>query len=160
MTGTAGGTETWQQAYRRHGYFFRWAAGLTIATGFYLHLSRIFLGDDILLAHILTRTFDRLLTIPMIYAAVTGILVYPRIIFANRPHRVAVTASLAYMTLSVPLHLWGSYLTDSVSVYTRTFPVWFSFLLLVVYTVFMTLFVRLRIAPERITPKGKARQVA
>ena len=45
----------------------------------------------------------------------------------------------------MPLHLWGSYFTENVSVYTQTFPVWFSYLLLiVVYPAFLTMFWRLR----------------
>jgi hypothetical protein len=60
-------------AYRRHGYFFREVAMLTIALGFCLHLFRVIFGDDATLRHAVTPTTDVLLMIPMTYAAIAGI---------------------------------------------------------------------------------------
>ena len=34
------------ETYRRHGYFFREVAMLTIAIGYFLHLYRVIFGDD------------------------------------------------------------------------------------------------------------------
>ena len=92
--------------YRRHGYFFREAAMLTIAIGFGMHLYRVIFGDDLALRYVVTPESDILLMIPMTYAAVTGILGYRRMVFANRVHKIALTASLGYITASVPLHLY------------------------------------------------------
>ena len=41
-------------------------------------------GDDATLQYAVTQTTDTLLMIPMTYAAVTGILSYRRMVFANR----------------------------------------------------------------------------
>jgi hypothetical protein len=38
---------SWWDAYRRHGYFFREAATLTILIGFGLHLYRVIFGNDL-----------------------------------------------------------------------------------------------------------------
>jgi hypothetical protein len=89
--------------YRRHGYFFREVAMLTILIGFGMHLYRVIFGDDLTLQYAVTQTSDVLLMIPMTYAAITGILSYRRMVFANRVHKIALTASLVYITASVPL---------------------------------------------------------
>ena len=94
--------------YRKHGYFFREAAMLTIVIGFCLHLYRVIFGDDATLQYAVTQTTDTLLMIPMTYAAVTGILSYRRMVFANRVHRIALTAAVGYITVSVPLHIWAT----------------------------------------------------
>jgi hypothetical protein len=132
-------------AYRRHGYFFREAAMLTILTGFGLHLFRVIFGDDLTLQYVLTSKTDLLLTIPMTYAAITGIAGYRRMRFANRASRVALTASLVYITVSVPLHLYVLFVLGDVSFYVHMAGYWFSwFLLIVVYPAFLTLFAKLQ----------------
>src|SRR5690242_5820103 len=131
--------------YRRRGYFFREAAMLTIAVGFFLHLYRVIFGNDLALQYVVTRESDMLLLIPMTYAAITGILSYRRMVFANRVHRVALTASLGYITASVPLHLYVLFVLHDVSFYVHMAGYWFSWLLLiVVYPAFLTLFARLQ----------------
>ncbi len=137
--------ETLWDAYRRHGYFFREVAMLTIAMGLGLHLYRVIFGDDATLQHVLTPTTDMLLTIPMTYAAITGILSYRRMQFLNRIHRVALTVALAYITVSVPLHLYVLLALRDVSFYVHMAGYWFSYLLLiVVYPAFLTLFWKLQ----------------
>ena len=113
-----------------HGYFFREVAMLTIAFGFVLHLFRVIFGDDLTLQYAVTPASDILLMIPMTYAAVTGILSYRRMVFANRLHKVALTASLVYITASVPLHLYVLFVLQDVSVYVHMAGHWFSYLLL------------------------------
>ena len=88
--------------YRRHGYFFREVAMLTIAIGYFLHLYRVIFGDELTLQYVVTKESDVLLMIPMTYAAITGILSYRRMVFASRLHKAALTASLVYITVSVP----------------------------------------------------------
>jgi len=131
--------------YRRRGYFFREAAMLTIAVGFFLHLFRVIFGNDLALQYVVTRESDMLLLIPMTYAAITGILSYRRMVFANRVHRVALTASLGYITASVPLHLYVLFVLHDVSFYVHMAGYWFSyFLLIAVYPAFLTLFAKLQ----------------
>jgi hypothetical protein len=132
-------------ADKQHGSYFRAAALVTIGLGFALHLFRVIAGDEVTLHYVVTPTMDKLLLIPMIYAAVTGWLVWHHVRFANRRHRIAVTAALVYITVSVPLHIWFSFVRQDVSFFVEFFPPWFSYLLLVVvYPVFLTLFWRLR----------------
>jgi hypothetical protein len=135
---------SWWAAYRRHGYFFREAAMLTISLGVLLHLYRVIFGDDLTLKYAMTLTTDRILLVPMTYAAVTGILVWPRVRFANKRHRAFFTASLVYIACSVPLHVYCSYGAKDLSIY-MWFGMWFSYLLLIaVYPAFLTMFWRLR----------------
>ena len=131
--------------FRQHGYFFRESAILTIAMGFCLHLYRVVFGDEATLEHVLTPTTDIFLMIPMTYAAVTGILSYRRMVFANRMHRMALTAAIGYITLSVPLHLCVTLVMHDVSFYVHMAGYWFSYLLLiVVYPVFLTMLSKLK----------------
>ncbi|MDC8982223.1 hypothetical protein [Mycobacterium marinum] len=135
---------SWQSAYRRHGYFFREAAMLTISLGFALHVYRVIFGDELTLKYVATVTTDRILMIPMTYAAITGILVWPRVRFANGRHRAFFTASIVYIAGSVPLHIYMSYVVRDLSI-VSWFPMWFSYLLLIaVYPAFLTMFWRLR----------------
>jgi hypothetical protein len=127
------------------GYFFREAAMLTIAIGFGLHLYRVIFGDDLTLQCVLTPTTDMLLLIPMTYAAITGILSYRRMLFVNRVHQIALTASLVYITISVPLHLYVLFVLGDVSFYVRMAGHWFSWLLIcAVYPAFLYMLWRVR----------------
>jgi hypothetical protein len=131
--------------YRRHGYFFREVAMLTIAVGFFLHLFRVIFGDDLTLQYAVTPESDMLLLIPMTYAAIVGILSYRRMVFANRVHKVALTASLVYITASVPLHLYVLFVLQDVSFYVHMAGYWFSYLLLiVVYPAFLFMLSKVR----------------
>jgi hypothetical protein len=137
-------TGSWWTAYRRHGYFFREAAMLTISLGILIHLYRVIFGDDLTLKYAMTLTTDRILLVPMTYAAITGILVWRRVRFANKRHRAFFTASLVYIAGSVPLHVYCSYVAKDLSIY-MWFQTWFSYLLLIaVYPAFLTMFWRLR----------------
>jgi hypothetical protein len=132
-------------AYKQHGYFFREAALATIGLGFALHLFRVIAGDALTLQYVVTPTTDLLLLIPMTYAAVAGWLLMPRMQFTDRRHRIALTAALVYITVSVPLHIYFAVVRQDVSFYIDFFPPWFSYLLLiVVYPVFLTMLWRVR----------------
>ena len=131
--------------YRRHGYFFREAAMLTILIGFGLHLYRVIFGNDLTLQYVVTPESDMLLLIPMTYAAITGIVSYRRIVFANRVHKIALTASLVYITASVPLHLYVLFVLHDVSFYVHMAGYWFSYLLLcLVYPAFLFMLWKVR----------------
>lgn len=130
--------------YRGHGYFFTIAATLTIAMGVCLHLCRVILGDETTLQHVMTPTTDMILLIPMTYSAITGIALWRRVIFANGAHRALFTASLVYITGSVPLHVYFGVIQRDVTFYFSFFPVWFSYLLFPFYATLLTMFWRLR----------------
>ncbi|WP_142392678.1 hypothetical protein [Mycobacterium sp. 3519A] len=60
--------------------------------------------------------------------------------FANRAHKIAVTASLVYITASVPLHLYVLFVLKDVSFYVHMAGYWFSYLLLcLVYPAFLVM---------------------
>ena len=137
---------TFAETYRERGYFFKEAAMLTIGLGVLIHLLRVIFGDDFAMQYVVTPTTDKILLVPMTYAAVTGILllVRNRVVFANKRHRALFTGSVVYIAGSVPLHIYCSYIIWDTSLMTW-FPMWFSyFLLIVVYPVFLTLFWKLQ----------------
>jgi hypothetical protein len=134
-----------RDAYRRRGYFFREAAILTILLGFGLHLYRVIFGDDLTLQYVMTPTTDKLLLVPMAYAAITGIVLWRRVEFVNKAHKVFFTWSLVYIGLSVPLHVYFGLIRGDVDFYLDLFPVWFSYLLFPFYAGLITMFWRLRI---------------
>ena len=144
-TSVVRGERAWLSGYRNHGYYFREAAMLTIAMGFCMHLYRVIFGDDLTLQYVMTPTTDKVLLVPMTYAAVTGVLLWRRVQFANRPHRVFFTWSLVYIGLSVPLHVYFGVIRGNVDFYLDFFPVWFSYLLFPFYAGMSTMFWRLRI---------------
>jgi len=118
---------------RDQGYYYRQVAALTISMGAYFHLTRLFLGDDDLtIAHVFTPAYDRVLTVPMTYAAVAGLLGWRRFAFRGRGGRVAYWLSWFYIAGSVPMHIAFAYVQNSTE-YLRFFPLWFSYLLLPVY---------------------------
>jgi hypothetical protein len=118
---------------------------LTIAIGFAMHLYRVIFGDDLALRYVVTTESDILLMIPMTYAAITGILGYRRMVFANRVHKIALTASLVYITASVPLHLYVAFVLVDVSFYVHMAGYWFSWLLIcAVYPAFLFMLWKVR----------------
>jgi hypothetical protein len=133
------------QVYRDRGYFFREAAMLTIAMGVCLHLYRVVFGDEATLQYAMTPLTDAILLVPMTYAAITGIASRRRMVFVNRPHMIAITAAIGYITISVPLHLYVLLVLKDVSFYVGMAGAWFSYLLIcLVYPVFLAMLWRLR----------------
>jgi hypothetical protein len=130
--------------YRRHGYFFRDAAMVTIALGVCLHLYRVIFGDELTLQYVMTPTTDKVLLVPMTYAAVTGIVLWRRVEFVNKPHKMFFTWSLIYIGLSVPLHVYFGVMKGNVDFYLEFFPVWFSYLLFPFYGALLAMFAKLR----------------
>jgi hypothetical protein len=117
---------------------------LTIAMGFCLHLYRVVFGDALTLQHVMTPTTDKILLVPMTYAAITGILLWRRVKFANKAHQVFFTWALAYIALSVPLHVYFGVIRGNVDFYLDFFPIWFSYALFPFYAILLTMFWRLR----------------
>jgi hypothetical protein len=117
---------------------------LTIAMGFGMHLYRVVFGDGATLQYVMTPTTDKLLLVPMTYAAVTGILLACRVEFASTPHKICFAWSLVYIGLSVPIHVYFGVIRDNVDFYFDFFPVWFSYLLFPFYAALLTMFSKLR----------------
>jgi hypothetical protein len=145
MTTTTGVVQRrpFRTVFRQHGYFFRESAMLTIAMGFCLHLYRVVFGDEATLEHVMTPTTDKVLLVPMTYAAITGFLLWRRVEFVNKPHKVFFTWSLVYIGLSVPMHVYFAVVRDNVDFYLDFFPVWFSCLLFPFYAALLKMFSKL-----------------
>ena len=77
---------------------------LTIGLGVVMHVLRVIYGDEFALKYVITPTTDKILLVPMTYAAITGIvlLVRHRVQFANKPQRALFTGSVVYIAASVP----------------------------------------------------------
>lgn len=134
-------------AYRRRGYFFQPAAMLTITMGCFMHLCRVFFGDQETLQHVMTPTSDKVLLLPMTYAAISGISLWHRVEFANKPHKLFFTWSLVYIAGSVPLHVYFGVIRGNVDFYFEFFPLWFSYVLFPFYGGLLIMFARLRYRP-------------
>lgn len=119
---------------------------LTIGLGVVMHVLRVIYGDEFALKYVITPTTDKILLVPMTYAAITGIvlLVRHRVQIANKPQRALFTGSVVYIAGSVPLHIYMSHMIWDTTLVTW-FPMWFSwFLLILVYPAFLTLFAKLQ----------------
>jgi hypothetical protein len=138
--GASGG---WSGAWRRDGFFFRQAAILTLLMGGYVHVTRGFIGDELLLRHVLTQTYDQLLAIPMTYAVVTGVLGWWLIDFRGPWHRFAYVVVILYFIASLPLHVRSFFDESSVEALTM-FPMWWTYVLYVVFPVVIVFCWRLR----------------
>lgn len=143
ITHTPAAATGWFESFRRAGFYYQYAAIATILGGLYLHISRLFLGDDLLLRYIFTPAFDMVLTVPMTYATIAGLLIWKRIEFRGTGHKIAYGASLFYIGASVPLHIWQAFLNNTTE-YIRWFPVWWTIVLLPIYAGIIVLTWRLR----------------
>ena len=135
--------DTWFESFKRQGFSFRYAALITILTGLYVHITRLFLGDDLLVQHVVTLLFDKLLILPMTYAAISGLLAWRRMQLQSIWHKLAIGWIVLYITLSVPLHIYVSYVLGSTKPLTA-FPLAVSYGLLPMYVGMLVLLGRLR----------------
>lgn len=132
----------WLQIMKREGFYFRPLAILVIATGFYLHLTRLFVGDTILIQYILTPLFDQLFAIPMTLAGIAGIMSWKQMEFRSRGHKAFIRFIVIYITVSIPLHI-ATYFTNSTE-FTRVFPIWLSAVYLPFFSAVILAIMRLR----------------
>jgi len=134
---------TWFASFKRQGFYARQVAIVTILGGLYMHITRLFLGDDLVLRYVFTPFYDMVLTVPMIYAGVVGLLTWNRIQFRGTAHTIAYGLAWFYIAGSVPMHIWYAYLHHTTE-YLRSFPLWFTVVLFPVYTGIILLMWRLR----------------
>jgi hypothetical protein len=136
--------DTWFESFKRQGLYFRYAALITIISGLYVHVTRLFLGDDLLVQFVVTLLFDKLLILPMTYAAVSGLLGWHWMQFQNIWHKLALGGIILYITLSVPLHIYVSYYVLGSTRPLTAFPLAASYGLLPMYVGMLVLLGRLR----------------
>jgi len=96
--------------------------------GIYIHLTRLFIGIDLVIQKVITPELDMLLALPMIYTTLFGWLAWKRVSHPSKSHVVLFAAILVYFTISLPLHI-RTYFTHSTES-LRFFPAWFSVLIL------------------------------
>lgn len=134
---------TWFEKIKGEGFYFRQVAIFVIAFGAYLHVTRLFVGDEILTQRVLTPMLDKLFAIPMAYASLAGILSWKNMKFKSPAHKAFVTFIVAYITVSVPLHA-ATYFTNSTEFFTHSFPTWVSLVWLPYFALIILTLVRLR----------------
>lgn len=134
--------QTWFHLYKLHNYFMQFATITTFSIGMYIHITRLFLGDDLLLKYVYTPAFDMLFVLPMAYSAGTQLLSWKQIRHPNKRHHFIWGVIVFYVTASVFLHA-STYLTHSTE-YLRFFPVWWTFWFLAVTPLFMVFTWRLQ----------------
>ncbi len=134
---------TWFESFKRQGFYARQVAMFTIMVGIYMHITRLFLGDDLVLRYVFTPLFDQVLTLPMMYAGVAGLLTWNRIQFRGAAHTIAYGLAWFYIAGSVPMHIWYAYLNNTTE-YLRAFPLWWTIALFPVYTGIIVVMWRLR----------------
>jgi hypothetical protein len=127
-TNTHGRNSTALQVLKRQGYFFQYAAVLTLIVGLYIHVTRLVFGMDLLIKKVVTPRNDMLLAVPMAYTVLFGWLSWKRVLHPSKLHQIAFAAVLSYFTISLPLHI-RTYFTRNVDL-LRVFPAWFSVLIL------------------------------
>ena len=144
MNTTAGFSTSskWLQTIKHEGFYFRQVGIFVIAIGFYLHLTRLFVGDTILIGYVLTPLFDQLFAIPMAYAGIAGILSWKRMEFRSNAHKAFVRFIVIYIAVSIPIHV-ATYFTQSTE-FTRIFPIWLSAVYLPFFTAVILALLRLR----------------
>ena len=137
----------WLQTMKQEGFYFRQVGIFVIAIGFYLHLTRLFVGDSILIGYILTPLFDQLFAIPMAYAGIAGILSWKRMEFRSNAHKTFVRFIVIYINVSLPIHV-ATYFTQSTE-FTRIFPIWLSAAYLPFFTAVIIALLRLRYSKSK-----------
>lgn len=121
--------------YKRHHYFMQFVTIATFFIGIYIHITRLFLGDDLLLTYVYTPSFDMLFVLPMAYSAGTQLFCWKQVIHPNKRHRFIWGVIVFYVTASVFLHA-STYFTHSTG-YLRFFPMWWTLWFLAVTPVFI-----------------------
>jgi len=96
--------------------------------GIYIHLTRLFIGTDLVIQKVITPELDMLLALPMFYTTLFGWLAWKRVSHPSKSHVVLFAAILVYFTISLPIHI-RTYFIRSTEL-LRFFPVWFSVLIL------------------------------
>ena len=115
---------TWLATFKRHGFGLRYAIGATLVMGMYLHVTRLLIGQALLLEYVLTPAADMVLAVPMTYGAIVSWIVWKRVQHPARWHRLVYGFLACYFTLSVPLHI-RTYFTGSPD-FVSAFPLWYS----------------------------------
>jgi hypothetical protein len=132
----------WFALFKRHGYGLRYAIGATLVMGMYLHITRLLIGQALLLMYVLTPAADMALAVPMTYGAIVSWLVWKRVQHPALWHRLVYGFLACYFTLSIPIHI-RTYFTGSPD-FVSAFPIWYSAAILPIMAGLLIFALRLR----------------
>lgn len=102
---------------------------IVLLTGIHLHLSRLVFGIDLTLDRLVTTTFDSAFATVFILATAAIFMARDEVAPRNRVERFLFWFTLAYMAVSVPVHVRAWFVPDNPET-LRLFPVWYSVLFL------------------------------
>ncbi len=116
---------------------------ITLVIGMYLHVTRLFIGTEMLIKYIYTATFDAMFAIPMLVGVLSFLPAWKHFVFRNKFEKVVVAITGVYFLISMPLHVqtWYTQNTD----YILVFPMWFSLVFLTYSSVLMLVWWRLKV---------------
>ncbi len=119
---------------------------LTLAIGMYLHLTRLFIGSELLLEYVFAPAFDTVFAVPMLVGVVSFWPAWRRMAFRNTFEKVIVAMTVVLFVGSIPLHVqtWYTHNTD----YVLVFPMWYSLIFLGYSSVMVFIWSRLKIGPQ------------
>jgi len=123
----------------------RTAVIITLITGMYLHVTRLFIGFDALIAQIYTATFDAIFAIPMVIGAVCILPAWKQFAFRGKFEKFIVGLTGLYFWISILLHVQTIYSRSTD--YIRVFPEWYSFFFLAFTTAMLVTWLRIRNVP-------------
>jgi len=116
---------------------------VNLSIGMYLHLTRLFIGSELLIKYIYTANFDAVFAIPMLLGVISFLPAWKHMIFRNTFEKVIVVLTGVYFLASVPLHIqtWVTQNTE----YILVFPLWFSLVFLTYSSVLLITWWRLKV---------------
>lgn len=120
----------------------RTAVTITLISGMYLHVTRLFVGFDVLISQIYSATFDTIFAIPMLVGAICILPAWKQFAFRSWFEKFIVGFTGLYFWISIPLHVQTIY--SQSTDYIRVFPVWYSFFFLAYTTVMLVIWLRVR----------------
>jgi len=115
----------------------------TLGIGMYLHLTRLFIGSELLLKYIFTPAFDAIFALPMLVGVAGFWPAWKRMALRNRFEKIVVLATAVLFVGSIPLHVqtWYTKNTD----YILVFPMWYSLVFLAYSSIMVFVWSRLKI---------------
>ena len=111
------------------GAVFRIAAGLTIAIGVSLHISRLPLGPELFQQQVLTPVADILFAVPMTIAGIAGAMLWRRAVLPHLWEKLAYSFLVIFFIGSIFIHA-RTIITWDTS-YVNAFPGWYPIVALV-----------------------------
>lgn len=116
----------------------RLTAGLVFLTGAVLHTTVLIIGKEKFIANVLTPLSDSIFGIVMAFAGISGIILRKSIQFNKSWKKVVHRIAVAYLTVSIPLHIQVIVTQDTS--YVTAFPETYSYFIIPVLLFFAVFF--------------------